>query len=139
MKGNEHVIYSKKNYSEELKQLICTEHIEEGTGLNALKRKYNLSSHSLIHCWLREYGYIKSDLIEKKKSSYIGVENFSTMPEKKESLVDNSLISDEQNLTIIKLKKELEEARLLTEAYKRIIEIAETDLKIPIRKKYNTK
>ena len=37
------------------------------------------------------------------------------------------------------LKKELEDAKLLAEGYRRMIEIAETELKIPIRKKPNTK
>jgi transposase-like protein len=136
MEQKETIIYSKKNYSEELKRQICQEHFDDGIGLNALKRKYNLSSHSLIHSWLRELGFIKSDLIAKKKMHYIGVDNFNSMPsedKKKVSLVDVD------NATITQLKKELEDAKLLAEAYKRMIEIAETDLKIPIRKKYNTK
>jgi len=37
------------------------------------------------------------------------------------------------------LQKELEDARLLAEGYRRMIEIAEQELKIPIRKKLNTK
>jgi transposase-like protein len=135
----EQEIYSRSKFSESLKQQICKEHITEGTGLNALKRKYNLSSHSLIHCWLREYGFIKSDLIKEKKIHYIGIENYNVMSETKQINVDNSLIQNVEQRTILELKKELEEAKLLAEAYKRMIEIAETDLKIPIRKKYNSK
>jgi hypothetical protein len=55
---------------------------------------------------------------------------------------DKKSSSEESNIdqaAILQLKRELEEAKLLAEAYKRMIEIAETDLKIPIRKKYNTK
>ena len=37
------------------------------------------------------------------------------------------------------LKKELEDAKLLAEGYRRMIEIAESELKIPIRKKPNTR
>ena len=40
---------------------------------------------------------------------------------------------------IAALKKELEDAKLLAEGYRRMIEIAEQELKIPIRKKPNTK
>lgn len=137
MENKEYIVFSKKHYSEDLKRLICKEHIELGTGLNALKRKYNLSSHSLIHCWLREYGYVSSELIKEKKTYYIGVENFNTMPEDKPKHVDTDLNIDQA--AILQLKKELEEAKLLAEAYRRMIEIAETDLKIPIRKKYSTK
>ncbi len=137
MKKKEQIHYGKKYYSENLKHQICKEHINFGTGLNALSRKYNLSSHSLVHSWLREYGYIKSDLIKEKNICYIGVENYLSMPEQ-----DKKSAGEESNIdqaTILQLKRELEEAKLLAEAYKRMIEIAETDLKIPIRKKYNTK
>ena len=139
MEQNPLIVYSKKMYSEELKRQICQEHINFGTSLRALKRKYDLSSHSLIHSWLRELGFIKSDLIAEKKTLYIGVDNFNNMPlkVKKETINSSSLPTD--NTIISQLKKELEEAKLLAEAYKRVIEIAETDLKIPIRKKYNTK
>ena len=137
MENNEKIIYGKKHYSDELKHQICKEHVELGTGLNALKRKYSLSCHSLIHFWLREYGYIKSDLIKVKKVHYIGVENYLSLPEHNENADDDK--STVELATISQLKKELEEAKLLAEAFKRMIEIAETELKIPIRKKYNTK
>jgi hypothetical protein len=45
----------------------------------------------------------------------------------------------EQNASTAQLKKELEDARLLAEAYKRIIDKAEQELKINIRKKSSTK
>ena len=45
-------------YSEAFKHLVCKEHSDTGASLNSLKRKYNISSHSLIHEWLRKYGYI---------------------------------------------------------------------------------
>ncbi len=137
MENKEKIIYSKKRYSEDLKKLICREHIELGTGINALKRKYNLSSHSLIHFWLRELGYISSELIKEKKTHYIGVENFNIMQEDKPKITEGDLNID--HAIVLQLKKELEEAKLLAEAYRRMIEIAETDLKIPIRKKYSTK
>jgi transposase-like protein len=58
---NESTIFVRKNYySLELKQKICKEHIEEGTSLADLVRKYDLSCHSLIHDWLRKPGYCRS-------------------------------------------------------------------------------
>ena len=51
--------YFRKNYySIELKHKICKEHLVEGVRLRDLVRKYNLSSHSLIHEWLRNVGYL---------------------------------------------------------------------------------
>ncbi|MGN6266581.1 MAG: hypothetical protein ACTHM5_12945 [Ginsengibacter sp.] len=48
-----------------------------------------------------------------------------------------SLTPEQQQIEL--LKKELEDAKLQAEGYRRMIEIAESELKIPIRKKPNTK
>ena len=63
---------------------------------------------------------------------YVGLENYSSV-EKKSDKTKTELSE------ITALKKELEDAKLLAEGYRRMIEIAEQELKIPIRKKPNTK
>ena len=60
------------------------------------------------------------------------------------ALVKDFLASTPQALTaeqrqIKLLNKELEDAKLLAEGYRRMIELAEQELKISIRKKPNTK
>jgi hypothetical protein len=45
----------------------------------------------------------------------------------------------EKNAKIRQLEKELEDAKLLAEAYLRMINLAEKELKVSIRKKSNTK
>lgn len=127
-------------YSEALKHLICKEHIDNGTPLNELKRKYQLSSHSLIHDWLRKYKYLPDKYRFERNIIEISVENFS----KTNSSIIHPLEAQkdsqkEDNLELTRLKKELEDAQIQLEGYKRMIEIAENELKIPIRKKYNTK
>ena len=57
------------------------------------------------------------------------------MPDNQTKLTPTTL----EHQQIALLKKELEDARLLLEGYGRMIEIAETELKIAIRKKPNTK
>jgi DNA-binding CsgD family transcriptional regulator len=47
------------------------------------------------------------------------------------------LTAEQQQIAL--LEKELEDAKLLAEGYRRMIEIAEKELKISIRKKLNTK
>ncbi|MNY31490.1 hypothetical protein D3C86_1656560 [compost metagenome] len=51
----------------------------------------------------------------------------------------NKLSDKEGQESLSQLKKELQEARLLAEAYRRMIEIAEQEFKIKIVKKSNTK
>ena len=121
-------------YSLELRHQICKEHILEGVKLSDLVRKYELSCHSLIHAWLRKLGYLPGDN-RRTGVSYIRIENDNDLNKKS----DNNKILTEDQKQIALLKKQLEDAKLLAEGYRRIIEIAEQELKIPIRKKLNTK
>ena len=124
--------YLQRNlYSLELRHKICKEHVEEGVKLADLVRKYKLTSHSLIHDWLRKLGYLPGKN-RRSQVLYIGLENYS--------LVDKKTVKTKlELLEIAALKKELEDAKILAEGYRRMIEIAETELKIAIRKKPNTK
>jgi transposase-like protein len=127
-------ILERRIYSIDLRHQICKEHITEGVKLADLVRKYQLSSHSLIHEWLRRLGYLPC-INRRTQIAYIGVENLSVL---KNNLNKNKTATKEEQ-QIAQLKKELGEAKLLAEGYRRIIEIAEEELKIPIRKKHNTK
>jgi hypothetical protein len=51
----------------------------------------------------------------------------------------NRLSGNEDQESLSQLKRELQEARLLAEAYRKMIEIAEQEFKIKIVKKSNTK
>lgn len=126
-------IVVRKYYDLKFKHTVCKEHINEGFGINELQKKYKLSSHSMIHNWLRVLKYLphkckcSSDIIE------IGAEN--NIPSAMSSISKSS----EDNSELKRLKKELEDAKILAEGYKRMIEIAEQEYKISIRKKPNTK
>jgi transposase-like protein len=121
-------------YSQELKHQICKDHIDNGLSLRQCVEKYNLSCHSLVHDWLRKLGYI-AGYDRRSRSAYLSVENFNTLSKNQKKVTPPSLEQDE----IAYLKKELEDAKLLAEGYKRMIEIAEAELKISIKKKSNTK
>ena len=124
----------KAYYSQELKHQICKDHIENGLRLRDCVKKYNLSCHSLVHDWLRQLGYVPG-VDRRRRSAYIGIENFKSLPDKQKKR--QPLTQEQQQIEL--LKKELEDAKLLAEGYRRMIEIAESELKIPIRKKPNTK
>ena len=127
-------IISRRIYSLELRHKICKEHIEEGTKLRDLVRKYNLSTHSLLHDWLRKLGYLPS-YNPRSVVEYIGIETSSTL--NKNPSKGKLLTPEEKQIQF--LQKELEDAKILAEGYRRMIEIAEQELKISIRKKPNTK
>jgi transposase-like protein len=121
-------------YSLELKDQICKDHIENGLSLRECVDKYNLSCHSLVHDWLRKLGYV-AGLNRRTRSAYIEIENFQSLPDKPKK--KHPLTPEQEQIEL--LKKELEDAKLLAEGYRRMIEIAESELKIPIRKKPNTR
>jgi transposase len=121
-------------YSLELRHQICKEHLIDGIKLADLVRKYELSCHSLIHSWLRRLGYLPGGN-RRTGVAYLRVENDEDL--NKKSANNKSLTEEQKQIAL--LKKELEDAKLLAEGYRRIIEIAEQELKIPIRKKPNTK
>ncbi len=127
-------VIERRIYSLNMRHKICREHIEEGAKLCDLVRKYNLSSHSLLHDWLRKLGYLPG-YNRRNRIEYISIETSSPL-NKNPSKV--KLLTPEQK-QIQFLNKELENAKLLAEGYRRMIEIAEQELKISIRKKPNTK
>lgn len=132
---NSNEFVSRTFYSLELKHQACKDHMENGLSLRECVEKYNLSSHSLVHEWLRKLGY-KSGISKRARSAYIGIQNYEQLPDKPQK--KKHPVTQEQ-AQIESLKKELEDAKLLAEGYRRMIEIAESELKIPIRKKPNTR
>jgi transposase-like protein len=137
---NQEKYLSKRYYSEEFKHQVCKDHMESGLKLCELVKKYNLTTHTLIHDWLRQFGYINAVYRKSSRVTYIGLENYQALSN--QSIKQTGIKSDSSNLNqseIERLKRELEDAKLQAQGYKRMIEIAEEELKIPIRKKYNTK
>jgi hypothetical protein len=86
--------------------------------------RHNLGNGRLTY-WLRERGYgsLKSRIV--------------SLPDMKR--VKTSTGEKDSQKSITELEKELQDAKLLTEAYRRMIEIAEKEFKINIVKKSNTK
>jgi len=111
-------------YTEEFKRHVCNDYLTGNLTRCELERKYGLGNYRLTF-WLKEFGY------EVKKTSFVF---FPTMPNSKkgESPDQDDKMSKE-------LKRQLEDALLLAESYRKMIEKAEQELKINIRKKSNTK
>ena len=127
-------VIERRIYSLDMQHKVCKEHIEDGTKLCDLVRKYNLSTHSLLHDWLRKLGYLPG-YNRRNRMEYISIETSS--PLNKNSSKRKLLTPEQKEIQF--LNKELEDAKLLAEGYRRMIEIAEQELKISIRKKPNTK
>jgi hypothetical protein len=60
-----------------------------------------------------------------------------SLPDMKSFKIDTSVKDSQKSIT--ELERELQEAKFLAEAYRKMIEIAEKEFKINIAKKSNTK
>ena len=119
-----------RRYSDSTRKLIVQEYRTTGHSMQYLQRKYGIRSSSTVFYWIRSAE-------ENEKLPYLSPKKMLPMMVEKQS--DDSSHIQQLKRRIKELERELEDSRLLTEAYRRMIEKAEEELKIPIRKKHNTK
>ena len=125
-KENEYVKRTQKDYSYAFKLSVINEIETGGLGIKAAARKYGIQSHSTITTWLRKHGNFDW---ENK--------TYQSMPKSPEQ----KLLELEQKVKLLeKQKAELEKKLDFTDKkaifFDMMIDIAEQELKIPIRKKY---
>ena len=123
-------IYSERrdhrHYPKSLKLALVREYESTNASKAYLKRKYGISTITTLNYWLDKYG----------KNAYLSIpKNNPVMPGKTEDSPEVQKLKQR----IHQLERELEDAKLLSEAYSLMIKKAEEELRIPIRKKYNTK
>ncbi len=114
-------------YSEEFKRKVIEEYLTTDSSKMSLLHKYNIRYKSAIQKWMKQYGY--PDIKFKRSSKFAPIKTYVLPGSTKEEL--------EKRIKV--LEKQLEEEKLRSDAFSRVIEIAEKELNIPIRKKFNTK
>ena len=108
-----------KHYSDEFKNKVVEEVLLGQICKEEAKRKYGIGGSSTVLNWIRKFeGSRPKKLL---------------MSEKKEKTVEQLKLEIEQ------LKHQLEYEKLKSEAFDTMIDIAEREFKIPIRKKYGAK
>jgi len=130
------VRYSSSIKESERHQMI-KEFLKGGQTKVEIWEKYTgqVQEHGQLLRWMRMYGYIS------KEKVYTKVKILSDNDSKDFSNLNSDPSSDTESLyAIIKdLKQKLEDTKLRLECSELTIDIAERELKIPIRKKSNTK
>ena len=122
-------------YSDEFKKKVITEYLESDLTKREILDNYGIKANSAIQEWMRKFGI--TDLYAKK--DYIGLPNTNRLKKKKPDASEVELENYALNKRVKELEKLLQEEKLRSEMYSRVIEIAEKDLKLNIRKKSNTK
>ncbi len=106
---------------------IATEYLTTDLTIKELQLKYGFKGNGNIHKWIRKFG------LSKPTDEEIQIMN------KTKSIMNISKREIKLEKDVEVLKKELEQERLKSKAYSRMIDIAEENLKISIRKKLGTK
>lgn len=117
-------------YTRSFKKKVIEEYLSTGCSKMFLIRKYKIHFKSAIQTWIRVLGY--SDPYRPIQNATFGGIIITTLPKKK-------LTEKEAEKKIRELERQLEDERLRSEAYARIIAKAEKEFKIPITKKSDTK
>jgi len=119
-------ITKKRNYQkypESIKRAVVLEYESCDYSQAYLSRKYGLNNRTIIAHWLRKYGH----------------NNYLSVPKQQIVMPEETPEVNALKARIKQLERELEDSKLLAEAYSLMITTAEEQLKIPIRKKFNTK
>jgi len=122
------------HYDRSFKKKVINEYLVTGCTKMFLIRKYNIQFKSAIQTWMRVLGY--RDPHQGLQLPKFGEIIFPSLP-KKLKTTDKHVTDLQKKIRV--LEHQLEDEKLRSEAYARVIEKAEQELKIPIRKKPNTR
>ena len=119
-----------QHYDESFKRKVVSEYLSTGCSKTELLVKYGIGSKSAVQNWMSKFGYTDYPVLTRKFGALI----LPTLSKQSKSQNNEELLR-----RIRELERQLEDEKLRSELYARIIEKAEKELKIPIRKKPNTK
>ena len=115
-----------------LKQVIINEYLVGGISQRRLSKKYGIS-HQSIYRWVNEYEQGQTNTASAAAQAAI----LQAMNEQAKQAGQPEMISPAAQIQ--ELQKQLAEERLHNKLLTAIIDVAEEELKIPIRKKYGTR
>lgn len=127
----EHKIEIRQMFDEAFKRMVIEEYLSTNCSKMELLRKYNIHFKSAIQTWMRKLGY--EDIHRSKRVKF---DRPILLPL---SMDDTNQSPQELQRIIKELEQQLQDEKLRSEAYSRVIVKAEKELKISIRKKHNTK
>ena len=116
-----------KRYPEELAIRIATEFLTTDISIRSLQKKYGFKGVGTVYTWIRKFG-LSSPTDDTIKVTGIMKEEKAKSPQER---------ALEKRLE--ELEKQLEYQKLKAKAYEKMIEIAEREFSISIRKKHGSK
>ena len=121
-------------FTESDRHEIIEEYLRGGITKEEIWRKYTgKSDHGRLLKWMRDYGYVDDVTMRSKKTT------FANMARNKQPQTGNDFETLQLKKRIAELEKQLKDAEMKAIAFSTMVDIAEEEFKIPIRKKFNTK
>ena len=114
-------------YTDDFKLKVVQDYLMSDATVSEIQEKYGIKSRSCIPDWVRKFGLNKPTMREIEFQNVMKEQSGKTLREQ------------ELELKIRSLEKELERERLRTLALNKMIDIAERDLKIKVRKNSGAK
>jgi len=130
-----------KYFTQEDQHSIIQEMISNGLSKKAIWKKYTgqEEEHGQLLRWMKKLGY---PIVGRPINTNFNNQG-KTMPAKRKIAITGQGEESFENLQlkkrIFELEKQLKDAELKAIAYSTMVDIAEKEFKIPIRKKLNTK
>jgi transposase-like protein len=116
-----------KRFPDELAYQIVQEYLTTNISQSELKKKYNFGGNGNIYRWMRKFGVSKLETEQLNLNRVMSQEKESNPRER------------ELELKISKLEYELQREKFKALALNTLIDVAESDLNIEIRKKPGAK
>jgi transposase len=115
------------HFTDEFKFMVIQEYLNSDISLAELKKKHSIRGNGCVSDWMRKFGTSEVTVEQINLQRTMSKEEEKTPRERK------------LEAKVKELEKALEQERLRTQALDTMINIAERDLKISIRKKSGTK
>lgn len=141
LKAGKIIQKANKYFSEAEKHFIIKELLSSGCTKAQIWEKYTgqLEEHGQLLRWMRQLGYDTS--VKTRRPNFDTKTKVMTKKKSKKETIN--AFDDFETLQfktrIAELEKKLKDAEMKAIAYSTMVDIAEKEYSIPIRKKYNTK
>lgn len=120
-------------YEEPFRRMVIEEYLTTGCRKKDLLAKHGIGGKGAIQRWMRLYGYQDPHTNRKQKAKFV-MQTATPL-----SMPNHTQNTRDLQKKIQELERQLLDEKLRSDAYLRIIEKAEEELKIHIRKKPFTK
>jgi transposase len=127
----EHQIEIRQRFDESFKRMVIEEYLSTKCSKMELLRKYNIHFKSAIQTWMKKLGYEDTGRHQRVRFD-------ETLPLTVAMPIKSENVRELQK-QIQELQQQLQDEKLRSEAYLRIIDKAEKEFKVSIKKKPNTK